>query len=342
MTIQSQNFGNRLQNYALQEVLRSMGHGASSARRSRPEPVLSALKRRVRGLVKRDRTSLFRAFDDRYVAYSRDVVAREYVSPGMAEHADAYVMGSDQIWNPTFPFNSELDYLPFLPSHMKIAYAASFGVDRIERDRDLTAGYLRDIRSVSVREDAGARIVRELTGRDVPVVLDPTMLLPAGRWAEIESRPSVPAADGPFCLKYVLGEDANAGRIDALAAERGLALVDLSDASLPVGPAEFVWLVRHAGLVCTDSFHASVFSTLFHRPLVIFERRGAEADMSSRFDTLCRALSLGHHRFNGPGFDMGRCEGEDWGRVDAALAAERERSLAWLAGALEGAGESNG
>ena len=124
------------------------------------------------------------------------------------------------------------------------------------------------IKDIGVREFAGAQIVRELTGRDVKVVLDPTMLQTAKWWSEIEERPIIPGIDleGPFCLKYVLGDDTASAKIAERCGRDGLGLVDLTDIHLPVGPAEFVWLIHHSALVCTDSFHATVFSLLFHRP----------------------------------------------------------------------------
>lgn len=351
MGIVSQNLGNRLQNYALQQALSAIAPDAdvltlrrayeagtaSPYRRLRRR--LSPVKRALVSAVAPNRASCFWRFDRENVRFAGDVVAREYTGDlsRLAGRYDAFVIGSDQPWNPSFPFNSELDYLPFVPDGKKLAYAVSFGVSEIGSRRERTAELLNGIPSISMREDAGARIVRELTGRTVPVVLDPTMLLAPSGWAAVERRPGVPAArEGGFCLKYMLGDDVNGRVVDGLAAERGLAVVDLRDHSLPVGPAEFVWLVRNAGLVCTDSFHGSVFSTLFHRPFVIFERREeGQCDMSSRLDTLCKTFGLGHHRVSGPAFDLARCEDEDWDQVDSVLAAERSRSLGWLNAALE-------
>lgn len=348
MGIVSQNLGNRLQNYALQQTLSAIVPGADVLTLKRDYAIsfhqrlrrrLSPAKRVLTSMVAPSRASCFWRFDRENVRFAGDVVAREYTGDlsQLAGRYDAFVIGSDQPWNPNFPFNSELDYLPFVPDGKKLAYAVSFGVGRIDSGRGRTAELLNGIPSISMREDAGAHIVRELTGRTVPVVLDPTMLLTPSEWVVVERRPGVPAAreDG-FCLKYMLGDDVNGRVVDRLAAERGLVVVDLRDCSLPVGPAEFVWLVRNAGLVCTDSFHGSVFSILFHRPFVIFERREeGQCDMSSRFDTLCGTFGLGHHRANGPAFDLARCEDEDWERVDSVLALQRSRSVEWLSEALE-------
>lgn len=344
MTIQSVNYGNRLQNYALQEVLHAQRSQVDSLRRhagfgNSLVGTLRVAKRTLGAFRNHSRKALFARFDRR-ISFSRLTASCEYVSPNLADAYDAFVMGSDQIWNPDFDFNSDLEYLPFVPSAQKLAYAASFGVSRITEDRALTASYLRDIPSISVREDAGAAIVEDLTGVRPEVVLDPTMLLRTDEWSAVAKKPEIPDAGSPFMLKYVLGDDAHEETMASLARERDLVVVDLKDKSLPVGPAEFVWLIANASMVCTDSFHASVFSLLFHRPFVIFERQSADADMSSRFDTLCRVFGMGHHRYCKDGFDLALCENEDWDAFEGRLASERARSLAWLDSALEKVGDA--
>ena len=344
MTILSINYGNRLQNYALQEVLRAQGHQVDSLRRDAGfgnsfAGSLRAAKRVLGTFRNHGRKVRFARFGRR-ITISRLTASREYVSPGLAGAYDAFIIGSDQIWNPDFDFNSNLEYLPFVPSPQKLAYAASFGISRITENRELTASYLRDIPSISVREDAGAAIVEDLTGARAEVVLDPTMLLDVEEWRAIAQKPAMSIIDVPFMLKYVLGDDAYEDAIDGFARERGLAVINLSDKSLPVGPAEFVWLIANASMVCTDSFHASVFSLLFHRPFIIFERQSADADMSSRFDTLCRVFDMEHHRFCADGFNLARCEGEDWDNFERRLASECARSLAWLENSLSRVGDA--
>ena len=343
MTIQSINYGNRLQNYALQEVLRARGCQVDSLRRHAGfgKSLVSSLrtvKRTLGSLRNHSRKVLFSRFDHQ-ISFSHLTVSREYVSPNLSNAYDAFVMGSDQIWNPDFDFNSDLEYLPFIPGAKKLAYAASFGVSQITEERDLIASCLSDISSISVREDAGAAIVEDLIGSHAEVVLDPTMLLSTDEWDAIAQQPDIPAVDGPFMLKYVLGDDTHEETMTRLARERELSVVDLKDKSLPVGPAEFVWLIANASMVCTDSFHASVFSLLFHRPFVIFERQSSDADMSSRFDTICRIFNMEHHRYCKDDFDLVRCENEDWGAFEGRLDSECARSLAWFVSALERAGD---
>ena len=141
--------------------------------------------------------------------------------------------------------------------------------------------------------------------------------------------------DLPYYCKYVLGNDVNNAKIEELAASRGIAIIDVMDKSLKIGPSEFVWLISHSDLVCTDSFHASVFALLHHKPLAIFERVSTDADMSSRFDTLCSNFGLVGHRSSESSFGPKSIFGTDWDDVDSRLAMLRESSRNWLACALE-------
>lgn len=342
LTIQSVNYGNRLQNYALQTVLDGLGNRTCSLRRDAgfhgsSESKLRAVRHRL-GVLRHwsDRYGSFRRFDRDFISFSDSVVSKEYVSRHLNSNHDCFVIGSDQVWNPDFDFNSDLEYLPMVSRGKKVAYAASFGVAGIAENRERTAGLLEDIGAISVREAAGADIVRGLTGRDAPVVLDPTLLLGPSDWAAVAKKPSGFHSGRPYVFKYILGDDVNDGRIAALADSRGLEVLDVMDGSLAAGPSEFVWLIAHSGLVCTDSFHASVFALLHHRPLAIFERVSSDADMSSRFDTLCANFGLAGHRSSESSFCEDAVFSTDWDDVDLRLDRLRASSLTWLRGALGG------
>ena len=137
LTIQSVNFGNRLQNYALQHVLEDYGCQVESLRRdgSIMGPLSSKAKyfKKCMSLLRHinDRNSLFRAFNNSFINFSNGTVTKEYISPGLLDSYSCFVIGSDQVWNPDFVFNSELEYLPMVASEKKIAYAASLAVSRI-------------------------------------------------------------------------------------------------------------------------------------------------------------------------------------------------------------------
>lgn len=330
VTIQSMNYGNRLQNYALQEVLRDFGEVKSLLRSK--EPPFAKLKHNLRATFGHDNVSQFRRFDIDHIDFAKEVLSDFYTTDRLAELFDKFVIGSDQVWNPTFSFNGSSDYLPMVSSDRKIAYAASFGVTKIEKGEDEIASYLQDIPAISMREEAGAAIVKKLTGRNVPVVLDPTMLLSVERWRAVAKKPKHFGSDS-FVFKYVLGNDVNNSRIDKIALDRKSRIIDINDESLCIGPAEFVWLIDHCDAVCTDSFHASVFALLYHKPLGIYEREDSEADMSSRLDTLCSLFGAERCRANSDEFNMNCINWEDF---EVRLHSLRSSSLSWLENALNG------
>ena len=332
LTIQDENYGNRLQNYALQTVLESLGHDVVSIQRHRPS-LLRSIKRTARGLLKRDGITAIRQFNATYIHSTCEFVTSTCHSANLIEAFDKFVIGSDQIWNPTFPFSSANDYLPFVQPSKKVAYAASFGVSSLVKRENETANYLADIPFISVRERMAAELIKELIHRDVPVVLDPTMLLTTCDWEKVAKRPECLVIDGEYIFKYVLGKDVNREHINKVAEALGASVIDVYDPALKIGPSEFVWLISHCAAVCTDSFHASVFALLNHKPLTLFGRIDSNADMSSRFDTLLDLFDADRCRFGSEGYDMG-CV--DWDRFEGKLDKLRSCSINWLECALAG------
>lgn len=206
---------------------------------------------------------------------------------------DFFVVGSDQVWNPNF-WGDRQEYenayfLKFADKNKRIAYAASFGINQLpkEHEESFKEG-LNGIPYISVREHAGAAIVKKLTGRDVPVLVDPTLLLSDEKWRNIEMRPDW-YRDEKYILTYFLGDVPQV--LDELAKEHNYKIYNLMDADnlnlYTSRVEEFLWLIDHAELVCTDSFHACVFSIIFNTPFVVVKRQQkGMADMTSRLDTL--------------------------------------------------------
>lgn len=337
MTIWSANFGNRLQNYAMQYTLEQLGFIPFTLLRERRD-VVKKLKRFARRYVRKDRLFACRRFDDEHIRFSAETVCPEYCTPGYESAFDKFVIGSDQVWNPEFPFNSDLEYLPAVAPARKVAYAASFGVDRIERNRERTTCLLEGIPHVSVREDSGARIVMDLIDKDVPVVVDPVMLVDPSQWLTIARRPAM-APGGPFVASYMVGEGVDVEAVAYLEGYSGLSMMDASAEGSELGPEGFLWLIANAEFVCTDSFHACAFSILFHRPFVAVARQSDDGDMSSRLDTLlgmCGLEARYRRRDELLVKDVADC-GEDvidWDDVDARLSLKSEESLEWFAKAL--------
>lgn len=226
------------------------------------------------------RSRLFKDFVCRNIELSEDVKSKDELS-NLATRYDAYVCGSDQIWSPRC-FDSSY-YLDFVDDTFRmVAYAPSFGCDDVEpfAASGEIGGLLRRFKHIGVREAAAVDIIEKYTDIKPPVVLDPTLLLDADTWATYSSPVD---EEGSYCLVYFLGSDScNWRAARAIAKKNGLRIVAVPvferdrrrgfSASYPIGPAEFLWLLSHATLVCTDSFHGMVFSTIFERPFIAFER----------------------------------------------------------------------
>ena len=249
---------------------------------------------------------------ERFEAFSREnlnISGRRYQSLEELRQAelpyDVLLSGSDQIWNPKIFPDGRFDPVFFgaFSHKRKIAYAPSFGIPRIPdgMEEELRT-YLESFSHLSVRERQGQGIVRDITGKDVPVVLDPTLLLERTDWAAA-------ARDGGAGRGYILcycisRPDALAPYIRRLAEETGLPVVQLCGVRqkvhpkarciLSAGPAEFLGLFRDAAYVCTNSFHGTVFSVQFQKP---FFTAVAPAEMaapeSSRTFSLLSRLGLG-------------------------------------------------
>lgn len=336
------NFGNRLQNYALQTVLLDFGfipETVSFARRNRIIIALKVLlKEIISTVIPKYKNNTWERFDF-HIAWSAFLASDR----GINDAYDYFIAGSDQIWNPNFWFTSDREFLSFASNEKKIAYAASIGLD--ELPEEYQAQYrnrLISFKAVSVREDAAAEIIANLGLLKPPVVLDPTMLLTETAWRKVIVMSRL-HLNNRFVVKYFLGKcsEETDRMIRDKAREMGTEVVDIMDISSPmhyrIGPPEFVYLFANSEAVFTDSFHGSVFSILFHKPLSVFDRPYEEGagKMTSRIDTLLGIFGLGQNRVR----LAAECTSMvmDWNHdiVDRILDKKRNESLSFLRKALE-------
>lgn len=332
------NYGNRLQNYAVTRALEARGHEVATVGSSWRPPV-EAAKRFLRGVIGRSvdpAASMSEARLDRFREFNSliDVERLPRLGCELDERFDKFVVGSDQVWNPNYLYDERGYFLSFASPEKRVALSASFGVDRIPEDR--ARGFregLRGIPSISVREEEGAVIVRELAGRVAPVLIDPTMAVDASEWRPLERADCTPG--GEYVFSYVLGKSEEAERVLSDLGSRGVAIVKMTDRGVAgepnAGPREFLSLIDNASLVVTNSFHGSVFSTLFGKPLCIVRRDGAN-DMSSRLATLAGKFGLSEEARRSEVLGV-PCVA-DYSGVDEALARERAAFDAFLDGAL--------
>lgn len=230
-----------------------------------------------------------------------------------ARRYSAVITGSDQLWSPAgLPTN--FYNLMFVPENVrKISYASSFGVKTIPwYQKTRTAAYLKRLDHISMRENRGAEIVEELTGKKVLTVLDPVLMFDNLGWEKLI--PVKKEIEEPYLFAYFLGKNPEYRQAVKQAAEKlGCKVValrhldqyvpedeDFGDfAPYDVSPDRFLNLLRGAEYVCTDSFHGFCFSVIHEKQVVVFNRYSDTSKVSknSRIDTLCQMLGLQKRRY---------------------------------------------
>lgn len=227
---------------------------------------------------------------------------------------DFFICGSDQVWNPDFLREAYL--LSFVnKNEKKISYAASIGKDCLQKDElEYLTTRIKDFKGISVREKQSQTILEKEIGDTVEYVLDPTLLLSAEEWSRLSQQYYM---SEKYILSYFLGDDLNQRKITKeFAQSKGIKLLgfpyilgkyrkcdnNFADMELyDVTPFQFVYLIAHAEYVITDSFHASVFSVLFNRKFVVFDRKLSKniGKMNSRIESLLKMFGLSY-RFVSP------------------------------------------
>ena len=311
------NHGNRLQNFALQETLKTLGFTVETIWNEDCKLTVK-LKRKFklcasfilaifnfknkRFYIKRYKK--FKSFSKKYIRQSKFKLIINKMSKKINNYYDYFVVGSDQIWNYTLFDITGKEFLDFSSYDKNIAYAPSLGISNIESKwKDFYIDNLKNIKYLSCREEEGAKIIRDLTNRECPVVLDPTMLLDKEEWIKIISKPEF-MTNKKYILLYFLGnisEEYN-DEIKRIAEEKNYEIINILDITsnyYMCDPSEFLYLIKNASLVCTDSFHASVFSIIFEIPFLVFDRvQERLKSMNSRLNTLLSNFLLEDRKFD--------------------------------------------
>ncbi len=332
------NYGTKLQAYALQTILNDLHlkneiirYGFGDAvnpvksmlfggglqyrlQRNRKQKQITADPAIRDGM--KQRRQAFHSFTSSQYRMSQPYATIRELAEDIGKY-QAVVCGSDQIWLPSHIIR---DYytLNFVPASIpKIAYAPSFGIGSIPRmlQKDYRR-FLNRFNVLTAREVRGAEIIHELTGRQCPVVADPTLLLTAGQWSR-QMDSSDPIIDQPYVFTYFLGTNEEHRKLaKEVAKKNGCSLITIPHVShvvradtayadqalYAVTPPQFLNLIRHARTVLTDSFHGSVFSLLFQKDLYVLERfaNDARGSTNNRLYSLLHTLGLEHRMIKEP------------------------------------------
>ncbi len=297
------------------------------------------------------RRSIFKEYDTKY--FDKYEVKGDYYSDirKIATQFDAVLTCSDQLWSPA-GLGTNFYNLMFVPDQVrKVSFASSFGVSQIPwYQKKATKTYLNRIEFVSCRENRGAKIVKELTGREVPVLMDPVFAFDKGEWENLV--PVRKVYKDPYIFCYFLGSNiAYRESVKAFAKQKGLKIVffkfldqyveydetfgDITP--YDVDPNKFLNILRGADYIFTDSFHGCAFSIIMQKQFVIFNRYTDNSSVSknSRIDTVCNNLGLDSRRVTeNSDLNVIMTELIDWQMVSQKQRVYKERMRDYLKEAL--------
>ena len=324
------NYGCLLQAWALQTVLRRMGHDVVTFD---PCPYLSLprtkmpfvyAKRAIKKIYGQNvtirREEKFNREHDLKIQNLKSFIdaniqKAEFTKVTDIKEGDFDVLmaGSDQVWRPKYNRsygrtieNAFFDFAQQWKHVKRIAYAASFGTDDWEFTNEQTtrcSELAKLFSAISVREQSGIALCKERLGVTATHVLDPTMLLDRKNYEELIAQcPDTHSPSGNL-LCYILDEtEQTTNIINHIAKEKGLtpfrANSKVTDKNADISekiqsPVE-QWLrnFKDAELVVTDSFHACVFSIIFGKPFVVIGNKNRGI---SRYESLFAMLSMDVH-----------------------------------------------
>ena len=377
------NFGSALQTYATQYVLEKLGYDAKIFEINGVhkkikikkiiyyvgrlfDPVefkylFENLKSRSRkqasvssdqyALDMATRHHMYKSFNQKWLKMLPVVKSWKGLS-NQASGMDAVVVGSDQLWRPSNIVGGFFT-LEFVPDKIKkIAFSTSFGVPEIPAKLQKHAKkFLKRIDHISVREDTASDIVKDLIGREVPVVCDPTMMLDAKEWMHVQDEK--PFAEGKYILCYFMGDNpAHREFAKSLKQKTGCRIIGLlhgatyiaddenfaDEKPYNVGPSEFINLTRNAEYICTDSFHGTVFCILNSKKFFSFRRwpDGSKFSANDRLYTLLNWTGLSRRLVYGnENVEALIADEIDYNDVLERVAAKRKDSLNYLIHALD-------
>lgn len=316
----SHNYGSVLQAYALATKLRTLGHETEfiNLRPKSQRDAYKIIRKSHRGIRRIFRYIIYPALKRRYNHFERfinkvlPVTKEEYATTEALQnanfHYDAYICGGDQIWNPACLDFETAYYLQFLSEGndaRKVSYSPSFG--KTEFDEDTLKNikkWLEKFDFISVREKRGAELVRKLTDKDVQMVCDPVLLLDRNEWEKLAVRPRIKKT---YILVYFL-ENNHGSRhlIDYLKKTTGYDVVVFNEyirdfvkpyhKAYGASPEEFVGLFMNASFIYTNSFHGTVFATIFEKPFltaIAIDQENAVNNNDSRKIDYLNQIGLG-------------------------------------------------
>lgn len=311
------NLGNRLQSYATYQLLSRYDKTECIVRNYFCEGIKRRIPWNPLRIIKKLRSKIsYKMFpnaehqstyeESRYLNFKEfsrlihngEILTKDTDYTQLENKYDIFVAGSDQIWNPNLFSDMYINMLGFVKTKRKISLSSSISKDNlyIEEKYEFKK-YLNSFYALSCREEKGSCLVRKLTHKDCETLIDPTLMLKKNEWTSIMRKPDFHDEKKEYILLYFLGERTKElnDEISEFGKRYNIEIIDIYDKEslyYSCGPREFLYLINNASLVLTDSFHACVFSFLFNKSFVVYDRNWNNCNMNSRLETLLKKFHL--------------------------------------------------
>lgn len=353
------NYGGTMQNYALQKVLKDMGHEPVTMMLARPKVsfvrwLAHYALYKMLCLCGKDAFLFLSDKNINYIYHNTQkfvdekitiqvLSEKEFAYFVIKNNLDAIIVGSDQVWRPRYNDSLDICYLGFTEqmSLKRIAYAASFGVDTWEYSAEETERCKTLVKSfdgVSVREASAVGLCKSHFGIEAELVLDPTLLLSKSDYKRLLNRDAY--YWGKFLFAYLLDDNREKRNIvDSIAKEKGLTVIYFmpnakmnslkSELELPRAAFRPIdeWIAgfNECDYVVCDSFHGSVFSIIFNKPFTVISNseRG-----NTRFNSLLKIFGLEDRMYNEDNYNFH--SKINWDFVNSILEINKMKSLTFL------------
>lgn len=262
-----------------------------------------------------------------------DVIEKNY---------DAFIVGSDQVWNLKCSGNDITYFLDFIKEKPKYSYAASFGDSSIaEGNKNMVKGFLESFSDISVREKSGLDILKDVTGRDFTQTLDPTLLLNQENWFEIVKDVKRVVKENYILIYFMVQSTATMQEIFSMAnrikEKYGYQIVVVGGSIHKkkngimyynvTSPEKFVSLFRDASYVLTSSFHGTAFSVNLKKNFYSYVK--PDLSIQGRIESLLTKIGLENRAFSFAS-DVKDIQEIDYEYPESLLECERKSSYAYI------------
>lgn len=361
----SHNCGSIMESFAIQKTIEKLGYKNELINFSSPGQrdmyYVFSKKKKFKKYVKNILVSPFyKTLSRHYNDYKSFIEKNLVLSDGdyksedelkkISDNYDIYIAGSDQIWNITIPDYDISYFLSFVNNKKKIAYAPSFGSKNILKYSDNPQQYIdlfNDFNNLSIRENNGKKWLEEMTGREVPVVLDPTLLVDKEEYYKLENESGI---SGDYIFYYSPQYKGDINKfVKKLSKKYKMPVIVWNSKEYAIkglykygfkmafhqDPGVYLDLIKNAKMVITTSFHGTIFSTIYRKKFWVM-KNGDMYGEDDRVITLLNQLEM-MDRLIEPQFniDFNYNKEVDYSEYDNKLPELQKKSLDYLKKALD-------